>query len=281
MANDVFLNGVPHSVQTSELTKNAVNPRNTFIDTQKNELDAISDQFATQDAECIKAPEAEVESKQTEKVKTSYPTLKDSFAADEFLAVSKKHISNHFQTLSSEGSVDRENFYESLHNVEDRIQRLRNKHPSKNIQHIGRNNLRDSLQNSGEPQRFDDNMQMLDQKRFTENRQLVDEGTVGDNFQKLSPTQSRRDNILYKEKKNIQANFQKAESLGLNRAHAVLGRSLHQDETPALGPNEGQNPIQSASKRQPVEDELTARVRKMKKEIGKVNQSLTDFEGEK
>ena len=38
LPNDVFLNGVPHSVQTSELTKNAINPRNAFIDHEKNEL---------------------------------------------------------------------------------------------------------------------------------------------------------------------------------------------------------------------------------------------------
>lgn len=257
MTNDVFLNGVPHSVQTSELTKNAVNPRNTFITDEKTRLDDVSTEFAKHESHAPTTLDTQAESTQLEKTASSYPTTQDSFDTHEVLSDSKKHVTDNFQTFSSDGSLSHEDFYVSLHSVEDRIQNLRHKHLSKNIQHLGNDHLADSMQSLGEVPR------------------------LGDNFQKLPPTQSRRDNVLYKEKKNIQENIQRIEAPNVSREQAILGDSLLQDEKSALNTSVVQRQTESASSSQSVEDEWMARLRKMREEIGKVNQSLTDFEDDK
>ena len=285
LPNDVFLNGVPHSVQTSELTKNAINPRNAFIDHEKNELDDISADFAKHAFDPMKALQIQPESSEAKQPEPNYPTAKDSFAAHDSLSAPKTHLTGNIQKLSTDQSSESEMFYESLHKVEDRIQNLRKKHPSKNIQQIHPLNIEDNVQISGGINRFNDNMQSLHQKSFSENRQLIDEKTVGDNFQKLAPTENRHDNILYKEKKNIHENLQQIEAPNSGRESAALGQAIQGEKMSDLNAHalheDSQIPTKSDSSRLIVEDELRARVRKMKENIGKVNQSLTDIEEEK
>lgn len=273
MPNDVFFNGVPHSVQTNERTKNAINPRYTFIDIEKHESDPIKDQ------------QIQPESFNAKQAQPNYPTAKDSFTTNEFSSVSKTNITSNSQKLSTDHLSESEMLYESLHKVEDRIQNLREKYPSQNIQHIGRHNIQDAHLNLGGVQRFDDNMQSLHQESFSENRQLIEEKTVSDNFQKLDPTESRRDNIHYKEKKNIHDNLQHVEAANLDREQAALSESIQNEKKPDLNLHslqvDSQIRTKSALQSSLAEDELTARVRKMKEKIGKVNQSLTDIEEDK
>jgi len=282
LPNDVFLNGVLHSVQTSELTKNAINPRNAFIDNGKTELDDISAEFAKHPLDPIKALQIQPESSETKQSQSNYPSTQDSFATDEFLSISKTHLSRNSQTSSAEPKSESEMFHESLHNIEDRIQNLRKKHPSQNIQQIERHNIQNSQSSLGGVHRFDDNMQSLHQKAFSENRQLVDEKTVANNFQKLAPTERRHDTILYKEKKNIQDNSQLVEAPNLGRASATLGQTRQSENKSELSapPLRADHPIQTKlpSHSLLAEDKLRARVRKMKENIGKVKQSLTDIE---
>lgn len=251
LPNDVFLNGVLHSVQTSELTKNAINPRNTFIDSGKTELDDISGEFAKHPFDPIKALQTQPESSEAKQSQSNYPTTQDSFTTDAFLSVSKTHLSRNSQTLSAEPASESEMFHDSLGGV----------------------------------QRFDDNMQSLHQKSFSENRQLVDEKTVADNFQKLAPTESRHDTILYKEKKNIHDNSQLVKVPGSGRSSATLSQTRQSENKPDLSvpPFHADHSIQTKlpSHSLLAEDKLRARVRKVKENIGKVNQSLTDIEEDK
>lgn len=285
MPNDVFLNGVPHSVQTSELTKNAINPRNTFIDSEKNELDDTSTDFAKHVFDPMKALQSQPDSTENKQPQSTYPTTKDSFNAHDFLSVSKTHLTDNNQKFSSDQSSESEMFYESLHRVEDRIQNLRKKHPSKNIQQLDQHTMEVNQQATDGLHRFNDNMQSLHQQSFSDNRQLIDEKTVGDNFQKLAPTESRRDNILYKEKKNIHENYQQIETPNPDRASATLAQSMPSEKMSDLNEQslhvDNQIPTKANSKILLSEDELRARVRKMKENIGKVNQSLTDIEEDK
>ena len=284
MTNDVFLNGIPHAVQTSELTKNAINPRNNFIDHPKNELGDVSQEFPKHEQDSIEAAKTEVEEENLKTDEPSYPAIQDSFDAHGFVVVPENHITKNFQKLSPVEAIDNEVFHESLHKIEDRIQNLRKKHPTKNIQHLERNTVQSSRRGSGDVHRFADNMQKLNQTSFTENRQKIDEKTMEANFQKLPRTGGRRDNILYKEKKNIQANYQQADSLNISRESATMGDTSAPDARSELKSDpslrDSQMPVPSVSRNQSVENELTARVRRMREEIGKVNQSLTDFEGD-
>jgi hypothetical protein len=282
LPHDVFLNGVLHSVQTSELTKNAINPRNAFIDNGKTELDDISAEFAKHPLDPIKALQIQPESSETKQSQSNYPSTQDSFAADEFLSVAKTHLSRHSQKLSAEPASKSEMFHESLHKVEDRIQNLRKKHPSQNIQQLDRHNIQNSQPSVGDVHRLDDHMQPLHQKSLSENRQLVDEKTVADNFQKLAPTEIRRDTILYKEKKNIHDNSQLVAAPNPSRASATVSPPIQSENKSDLSahPLHADQPIQTKSPSHSLlaEDKLRARVRKMKENIGKVNQSLTDIE---
>lgn len=285
MPNDVFLNGVLHSVQTSELTKNAINPRNAFVDNGKTELDDISAEFAKHPFDPIKALQIQPESSEAKQSQSNYPTIQDSFATDEVLSVSKTHLSRNFQKLSAEPAPESEMFHESLHNVEDRIHNLRKKHPSQNIQQIERHNIQNSQPSLGGVHRFDDNMQSLHQQSFPENRQMVDEKTVADNFQKLAPTENRHDTILYKEKKNIQDNLQQVAKPQIARGQGELRGDAPSENSTDLNAHQSHNdshlPAKSALHTPLVEDELTARVRKMKADIGKVKQTLTEIEKHK
>ncbi len=285
LPNDVFLNGVPHSVQTSELTKNAINPRNAFIDHEKNELDDISADFAKQAFDPVKALQIQPASSEAKQSELNYPTTKDSFVAHDSLSVPKTHLIGNIQKLSTDQSSESEMFYESLHKVEDRIQNLRKKHPSKNIQQIESHTLQDNQQRLGGIDRFDDNMQSLPQKTLSENRQLIHEKVVGDNFQKLAPTENRHDSILYKEKKNIQDNLQQVAKPQMPRGQGEMRGAALSENSADLNAHQSHNDSHLRAKSvlhtPSVEDELTARVRKMKADIGKVKQSLTEIEKDK
>jgi hypothetical protein len=223
LPNDVFLNGVPHAVQTSELTKNAINPRNAFIDHEKNQLDDMSADFAKHAFDPIKALQMQPESSEVKPSQSNYPSTQDSFDTHDLLSVSKTHLT--------------------------------------------------------------DNMQSLHQKSASENRQLIEQASVEDNFQKLAPTLSRRDTILYKEKKNIHTNLQKIEASNSAREPATLVQTVQSEKKSDLNAHalhaDSQLPTKSASSRLLVEDKLRARVRKMKENIGQVNRTLKEIEEDK
>lgn len=285
MSNDVFLNGVPHIVQTSELTKNAINPRNSFVDNEKTELGAMSAEFVKHEPEPIKLPEIKPQSSDVTSARLNYPTTQDSISTNEFLSAPKTHITSNSQTLRSDRSSESETFYESLHRVEDRIHNLRKKHPSQNMQQIESHTLQDNQQSLCGINRFYDNMQSPPQKSLSENRQLIHDKVVVDNFQKLTPTESRHDNILYKEKKNFEDNLQQvakpqiARGLGDLRGAATSVNSA--DLNAHQSHDDSHLPTKSALHTPSVEDALSARVRKMKADIGKVKQTLTEIEKDK
>lgn len=272
LSNDVFLNSTPHLVQTSELTKNAVNPRNIFIETDKAKLDDAATEFVEHPATLANTVQFETTFSDATQQASSHPSIKDSYDTHTSLSVPKTHMTSNVQAVSTDKSLENQTFFESLHQVEDRIQNLRKKHPSKNIQNLGHHEIHD-------------NIQSLDKTSYSDNRQLISEKVVGDNYQKLSPTENRRDNIVYKEKKNIHENMQQvgAHPAQLKAPHLDSSRqdqmqaNLH---VPAL-PASSEQPRLESSPHVFAEDELAARVRKMKEKIGKVNQSLTEFEENK
>ena len=242
------------------------------METEKASLDDATAEFAAQPAALASTVHFETTSSDVTQQALSQPEIKDSYDTHTSLSVPKTHMTSNVQAVPTDKSLESQTFFESLHQVEDRIQSLRKKHPSKNIQSLGHHEIHD-------------NIQALDKTSYSDNRQLISEKVVGDNFQKLSPAENRRDHMVYKEKKNILENMQHVD------AHPPLLKTTRldepqKDETQA----NGYVPALSASNEQPhqaglphvfVEDELAARVRKMKEKIGKVNQSLTDFEENK
>lgn len=272
MSNDVFLNSTPHLVQTSELTKNAVNPRNMFMETEKTKLDDAAAEFAEHPSALANTVQFETTSSDATQQASSHPSIKDSYDTHTSLSAPKTHMTSNVQAVPTDKSLENQTFFESLHQVEDRIQNLRKKHPSKNIQNLGH-------------QEIHDNIQRLDKTSYSDNRQLISEKVVGDNYQKLSPTENRRDNIVYKEKKNIHENMQSVDARAPHLKAPNLDHSTPTEVVPSFHPSalhdQSTPSRQTNSSRIVGEDELAARVRKMKENIGKVNQSLTEFEENK
>ncbi len=221
MTKKIVKSVTAHSVATSEVTRNAVNPRNSFID---------------HDRECLSDPAIEIDGDQ----------MKDQSSAV-------------FETSPSRDAGPAPAY------------------PSR-VEH------------------FDGRSQLMTAKpHLQDHRQKLQTTSLTDNIQRLDQV-ALHDTVLYKEKKNIHANFQSVrESLLRAAAKLSLPESTLKD---ANVPNDSNEEVLIAPCRDEInldeaqlllngevgafdEDELRARVRKMQEKLTRVNQTLKDIENEK
>ena len=187
MTDKIVRSETAHSVVTSEVTKNAVNPHNSFINQDKPTLaDPAIEMGASDSKEKTLVAISESQSIQPGPA-PAYPAITDHFDTRIGFVEAKKHIHDNRQKLTVQNPTDNDKFFESLHKMEDRISTLREKHP------------KDNHQITGPATHFADNMQPLDQVSY-------------------------QDHILYREKKNIGANIQSARD-GLQRKAPNLPRN--------------------------------------------------------
>jgi hypothetical protein len=258
MTEKIVRSETAHSVTTSEITKNAINPRNSFIDQEKPALEDPAIEIA---ASVMKDKTAAVfqESAPHDHGKTpDYPSITDHFDTRSKLAEVKKHIHDNRQKLVLENPQDNEKFFESLQKIEDRISTLRQKHP------------KDNHQGTGAVAQSVDNIQPLDQVSYN-------------------------DHILYREKKNLMTNVQRVrEGVARDSVKRQLDeKSLDAEESVSALP-----PLQTALLGDEIhldeaqlllngelgafdENELRAKVKKMQEKLIRVNQTLKDIENEK
>ena len=259
MTEKIVRSVTAHSVVTSDVTKNAVNPRNSFIDQDKPTLadPAIEmDASETKDKTLV----AFLESQPIETGPApSYPSIVEHFDTRSGFVEAKKHIQDNRQKLTLENPTDNDQFVESLHRIEERISTLREKHP------------RDNHQSTGAVPHFSDNIQPLDKVSY-------------------------KDNILFSEKKNIGTNIQSVRD-GLPRdAPSLPAYKPSSEEGEALAAADAAQRTDALSDEINLddaqlllngelgsfdEDELRARVRKMQEKLTRVNQTLKDIENNK
>jgi hypothetical protein len=154
----------------------------------------------------------------------------------------------------------------------------------------------DNLQAEGKP-KFTDNLQALEKTNITDNWQSlgkahqqdnmqdVDTDAFNDNRQSLGPSQSIQEQKLYLEKKSIRDNRQKVVSSVVQRA------------APQMPAHVAASPVSSAASQAPVDatagtqykatavgstqptedDELRARMKKLKATVRDVNHTLSDL----
>jgi hypothetical protein len=242
MTDKIVKSLTAHSVVTSELTKNAINPRNTFID---------NDKAALVDPE-IELGNSEIKDKNTVTFQESapvdrgdapaYPSITEHFDTRRALTESKKRRRDNRQKLPAENLIDDAKFFESLHKVEERISTLR--------------------QNQSK-----DNIQPLDQSSY-------------------------KDNILYREKKNLVAHIQSvhensqrnAASLPIDTNSIPSEEAVSASMTSEWDASSGDMNVDDAQlilhgeQGAFNEDELRARVKKMQEKLTRVNQTLKDIE---
>ena len=259
MTEKIVRSVTAHSVVTSEVTKNAVNPRNSFVDQDKATLADPAIEMDASEAK-DKTLVAFLESQSVETGPApSYPSIVEHFDTRSGLVEAKKHIQDNHQKLTLENPTDNDKFVESLHRIEERISTLREKHP------------KDNHQSTGAVPHFSDNIQPLDKVSY-------------------------KDNILFREKKNIGTNIQSVRD-GLPRdAPSLPAHKPSSEEDEALAAADPAQTTDALSDEINIddaelllngelgsfdEDELRARVRKMQEKLTRVNQTLKDIENNK
>jgi hypothetical protein len=259
MTEKIVRSVTAHSVATSDVTKNAVNPRNSFIDQDKSTLADPAIEMNASEAK-DKALVAFLESQSVETGPApAYPSIVEHFDTRSGLVEAKKHIQDNRQKLALENPTDNDQFVESLHRIEERISTLREKHPKDNRQSIG------------PIPHFSDNIQPLDKVSY-------------------------KDNILFREKKNTGTNIQSVRD-GLPRdAPSLLIHAASPDVDGILAALEAAQTTDVLNDEINLddaqlllngelgafdEDELRARVRKMQEKLTRVNQTLKDIENNK
>jgi len=237
MPDKVVRSGVAHSVVTNEITRNAINPRNEFIEIDTTPLDAFSETLSETHANSSQAA-------------LNQPVVQDRYDTRTSLSAPKARITRNLQKLSPEKPTDNNLFFESLQKLEDRIQHLREQHPTQNQQHIGRHDITDNVQSNG-------------------------------------PIESTRDRVLYKEKKNIRKNVQHITESSPVRASANLLSPAPEVTTRPINLEamnlehlsvDDMNVLLDEAMKSFNEDELKARIRKMKERLASANQTLKEIE---
>lgn len=256
MTDKIVRSETAHLVATSEITKNAVNPRNSFIDQDKPILADPAVHMDASDAK-DKTLVAFSESPAIETGPASvFPSVVDHFDTRSGFVEAKKHIQDNRQKLAVENPTDNDKFFESLHRMEERISTLREKHP------------KDNHQSTGAMPHISDNIQPLDKVSY-------------------------KDNVLFREKKNIKKNFQSVNESMQREALNLPTNTPSSAENEALAALEIVQPADALSDEINLddahlllngelgafdEDELRARVRKMQEKLTRVNQKLKDIE---
>jgi hypothetical protein len=223
LPDNIFRSGVPHAVETNLVTRNAVNPRHAFSDSNPAEQDASSDN----------AEHAAHEAK---------------LAGD-----------NNAPVVPSEHFTD-------------------------NLQAEGKSKLTDNLQ-ALDKSNITDNWQSLGKAHQQDNLQEVGADAFNDNRQSLGPSQSIQEQKLYLEKKSIKDNRQKVASSMVQRAAPQMPSHLAASPVPSsatqtpLNATAGtQNKATTAGVTHSTEDdELRARMKKLKATVRDVNHTLSDL----
>jgi hypothetical protein len=145
MSDKILRSGIPHKVSTSELTKDAINPRNEFLDNESNELksdsnEAVGNKFvqSAEQSQVIKQEDSSAG------VAKSIEISVDPMALTQERIREKKRLDDNVVKIDLEKIVDVNQFYESLHNVQDRLHRLRKRSIEKNLQKEKLNSLEDN-----------------------------------------------------------------------------------------------------------------------------------------
>lgn len=147
-------------------------------------------------------------------------------------------------------------------------------HLSDNIQALDKANLTDNWQSLGKTH-VQDNLQDIATDAFNDNRQS------------LGPSQSIQDNKLYLEKKSIKDNRQKVVSSNVQRAApqlpedvlaALTSQSMAPQVTSRSASQNQHNAVVANSTKPTEEDELRARMKKLKATVRDVNHTLSDLD---
>lgn len=269
----IVKSGIAHSVVISEVTKNAINPRNHFMEVDEAAL-AESERLSMPHGMFPHATATAASGSDAKPIQTPAHVAKtEVYSARETLTEPKPHVTQNFQKLDAPDATRDEKFYESLHRIEDRLHRLRAEHPRDNLQHIQTDANPANHQAAGSNRRYTDNIQNIaSKKRYVDNWQKTPSTVQTDNLQDVGPVEKIEQRFEYKEKNNLKDVMVAVPS----RDGAPLSGTRPAAE---LSPNAPSSPDASTGLLTGElstldEDDLRARLREIKIKLENANQSL-------
>ncbi len=167
MKDEIIRSGVAHSVETSRLTNNAVNPRNTFMDVaDEASIPTPPTQDLTPVARSIVEFDKTPDTIDSKGVTPEYPVKHSSLNTREKLSEAKSHIKDNIQALHELAHLD-------------------------NKQLIGSEQFSSNYQSTGPVEHIKDHVVYLEKKSIRENRQKTPQST-----ERASPELAVRKNEL-------------------------------------------------------------------------------------
>lgn len=161
VTDDIFRSGVPHAVETSVVTKNAINPRNVFIESEQEAQEAVDSPivfpkpFINANIEGAEQGGADETGPAQD-----YPQVQESMSTRDDLSVTKSHIQDNIQALHQLAQSDNR-------------QRLSKERFTDNRQAATRENLVSNYQSLGATDHIQENKLYLEKKSIKDNRQKV------------------------------------------------------------------------------------------------------------
>lgn len=148
MPDNIFRSGVPHAVETNLVTRNAINPRHAFSDTNAEAQDALADSAELASHSAIHADDVDA------------PVVAGEQFTDNLQAVDEPQFTDNWQALDKT-------------NVTDNWQSLGKTHQQDNMQGVDTDAFHDNLQSLGPSQSIQEQKLYLEKKSIRDNRQKV------------------------------------------------------------------------------------------------------------
>ncbi len=165
VSEKIFRNGVPHAVETSVVTRNAINPRNVFLDIEPPEQTAADDLPIVPKQGIVNHPSQLTEQQHPidHPEALPQPVRVGALNTRDVLSVAKAHIRDNIQALDKLAHSD-------------------------NWQTLGKSHLQDNRQSLGSDKHIEERKLYLEKKSIKDNRQKVSQTTPARSAPQLQQT---------------------------------------------------------------------------------------------
>jgi hypothetical protein len=148
LPDNIFRSGVPHAVETNLVTRNAINPRHAFSDTNPAVQDALADSAELASHSAKHADDVDA------------PVVAGEQFTDNLQAVDEPQFTDNWQALDKT-------------NITDNWQSLGKAHQQDNMQGVDTDAFNDNRQSLGPSQSIQEQKLYLEKKSIRDNRQKV------------------------------------------------------------------------------------------------------------
>ena len=252
---NILRSGVPHAVETNLVTRHAINPRHTFLDTD-----------ASVEGESKELTDASQVPAHVHEALPPAPVIEAEHLHDNIQAVDQTAFTDNWQSVSAHEVQDNWQSAGS-HEVSDKWQSLGKTHQHDNLQSVPIDAMQDNQQSLGGRASIEEKKLYLEKKSIRDNRQKV----VDTPLERAAPQWHTPAVTGQSERQGADANAV---------PKTVPNTTLH--EGPNSGPNAVAQAWTSAAQHELEkaldDDALRARMQKLKATVRVVNNSLSELD---